>query len=81
MRELKTLKEFREAWNSDDAIVITDVATGNRFHPHPQTCGHVREEYFEMKVIQNAGKNGRYFSVKDLLEAQARWPGVADCWT
>lgn len=60
--------------------MITDT-NGKRFHLHPSTCGHVTEDYFITKVIENNRRNGKYFAVRSRAEAEGAWPDVADCWT
>jgi hypothetical protein len=78
VRELKTVGAFREAFRHH-SIVITD-GTGDRFHATPWACEpHVAEENFVMKVIDNGGKNGRYFAVDTLGEAEEQWPGITPC--
>jgi hypothetical protein len=79
IRELETLQQFRDAGNRRESIVITD-ASGNIFHSSPWSCGHVTEENYITKVITNGGRNGRYYAVGGLGEAQARWPGLTRCW-
>jgi hypothetical protein len=79
IRELKTVEEFREAMQRRESIVITDSA-GNRFHATPWACSpHVIEDNFFTKVITNGGRNGGYFAVDSLDEAEYRWPGVTKC--
>jgi hypothetical protein len=76
---ISTLAELREAVSSRRGIVITDTANGVHFHPEPTACGHVREQWFEEKVLVNSAANGAYFSVASLAEARRQWPEVVDC--
>jgi len=49
-------------------IVITDNATGNRVHR--SDCIWVDEEHFARKVLENGGRNGRYYAVASVEEAR-----------
>jgi hypothetical protein len=79
IRELKSITEFREALRRHEPIVITDSPRGHRFHQTPWACTHVTEDNFIAKVITNGGKNGGYYAVSNLGEAQGRWSGVSRC--
>lgn len=76
---ITSLGEFRDALDSKEGIVITDAASGPRFHVDPAKCGHVQERWFESKVLANAEKNGGYFAVGTLEEARETWPDVLVC--
>lgn len=70
--------EFRDALKRRVPFVITD-STGHRFHQNPWSCGHVDGDSFHVKVVQNEGKGGRYFTVDGFAEAEARWPSLSRC--
>jgi hypothetical protein len=75
--QLKTLEEFRAvAGQSVGVIVVTDKATGN--HTHRPTCDTISEATFTMKVLENGGKNGRYYFFLRAEDAQ-RELGASVC--
>jgi hypothetical protein len=74
--QLQTLEHFRRASRVGRVIAITDVASGVK--AHRANCPHVQERYIVQKVIEGAGKNGAYFVVASLEEAQ-RELGAAPC--
>ena len=74
IRELTTREAFRWAL-AHESIVITS-RSGNIFHQNPWSCGHVTEENFELKVLMNHGRNGRYYAVGNFRDAEDRWSGV-----
>lgn len=61
MRQLLTMADFRAVQAAGGFVLITDSANGDTVHKLP--CPTVKAAYFEMKVIQNHGKNGAYFEV------------------
>ena len=67
--EIKTLEDFRRIHASGEGfIVITDNANPNKIHlPY---CRTLKEENFRKKVIENKGKNGRYYWIDDPRKAQ-----------
>ena len=79
LRELTSLEDFRKALGVGAAIVITDTASGARFHSAPAVCRGVREEYFVQKVLVGGMRNGRYYTGADEATAQERWPSLRRC--
>jgi len=72
MREIKTKDEFREIKESGAGyLLITDTANGNRIHK--LSCSHVKEDYFEEKVLKEKCKNGNYYMIDDIEGAMERY--------
>jgi hypothetical protein len=55
-------------------IVITDTATGTKSH-RPE-CMWVDEQHFVRKVLDNGGRNGRYYAVDSAEEARSSFAAV-----
>jgi hypothetical protein len=67
--EIRTVDEFRAvAGLQVGAIVIMDNA--NETKAHRPSCRHVSEEAFAEKVITNRARNGRYFFLLRLADAE-----------
>jgi hypothetical protein len=77
--KIRTIAQLRAVISSGSGLAITDTAKAPVFHPAPDRCNHVREIYFETKVIENGETNGSYFAVPSLSAARLRWPGIARC--
>jgi hypothetical protein len=72
MKEIKTMDEFREAKESGAGyLLITDVAAGNRIHK--LDCAHVKEGFFEQKVLKEKCKSGNYYLIDDIEGAMQRF--------
>ena len=72
MREIKKLDEFQDLKSSGMGfLLITDKPTGNVVHSIK--CGHVKEEYFKTKVIDEGCKNGNYFLIDDIEGALGQY--------
>jgi hypothetical protein len=77
LREVVTIRQFRRLTaRSDGLIVITDAAYPPRVHT--TDCPWLRERYFEMKVIRNRRRNGRYFWAPNKRLARSQL-GAAPC--
>ena len=76
---IKNLAQFYATIESGTGLTVTDTANAQVYHPHPDACPHVREGSFAEKVIANAERNGSYFAVPSLAEAQRHWPGIELC--
>ena len=74
MTELRTLAEFHAARNRNERIYITDHANGDKVHA--SACSHVKDEYFQKKVVDNSNSNGRYYA---LATGDPMPPGASRC--
>ena len=71
LREVTTIRQFRRLTSrSGGLIVITDGPYPPRVHT--TDCSWLRERYFEMKVIRNRCRNGRYFWVPNKRLARSQ---------
>ena len=73
------LDQFESVVSSNGGLVITDSARPPIFHSSPRDCPHVQPAHFATKVLENDERNGSYFWVASLAEAQAEWSGVRLC--
>jgi len=80
IQELETVEEFCDALRRELPLVITDTTGRNHFHQAPWACGHVLEDNFRTKVIENGRRNGSYFAATSFGEAQDRWPSLTRCF-
>lgn len=74
--ELLTIDEFRAALAAQDRILISDKTKDAPTVHHPE-CGHVREENFVEKVVQNSRESGRYFRARNTRLAEEQ--GAVRC--
>ena len=73
IRELRTVEEFRVARRRRTPILIIDTARKPVLYLRQRgerQC--VREEWFNQKVVENRGRNGRYYLVMGEATAQAQ---------
>ena len=73
MRRLGSIPEFQAAVRDGSRLLITDSANGDKVHV--ATCSHVKQRYFEQKVIEGGEKNGSYF----VLETASEGEGIRRC--
>lgn len=67
--EIRSLHDFHDAVRAECLIVITDTANENKMH-RPD-CSHVTADRFATKVIENQGRNGRYYVVGSVARANS----------
>lgn len=67
--ELETLEEFRSAVQAQDRIVISDLAKSAPT-VHDPACGQVKEEHFQLKVIERRRASGQYFCARNTRIAE-----------
>jgi hypothetical protein len=79
--ELTSIAGFRDACAGGLPIIITDSAKPPKLHRSPGTCPGVQEHRFELKVLVNGGRNGRYHQAGGEAAARARWPHLEICRT
>lgn len=78
MKEITELQDFREIKERGMGyVLITDNATGNKVHD--VSCGHVTENFFTRKVIEEECKNGNYYLIDD-IEGALRSSNATKCY-
>ncbi|CAN7458300.1 hypothetical protein [Paenibacillus sp. LjRoot56] len=74
--EIKTIIEYKQRKSqSNGFIVITDKPL-RKVMLHRTTCQNLEDRYFKQKVIDNNNKNGNYFWIDSMVEADdlnAEW--------
>ena len=63
MRPLATIEEFREAVESRSLVIVRDSKFGDRVHRLP--CEFVTNHTFQMKVLANPGRAGKFFVIEE----------------
>ncbi|MBK7366879.1 MAG: hypothetical protein IPJ04_02960 [Candidatus Eisenbacteria bacterium] len=63
MRPLATIEEFREAVESRSLVIVRDSKFGDRVHRLP--CEFVTNHTFQMKVLANPGRGGKFFVIEE----------------
>jgi hypothetical protein len=76
--EIETLEELDQIISKKEGFIVITDTTGNKIHS--VSCRWVNRNGFELKVIVNRKRNGRYFWSKDYHEAEARFR-AKDCRT
>jgi hypothetical protein len=78
--EIKTLEQLESVLEGRGALVVTDKPeAAATLHASPRDCSRVGEDTFAVKVLENGGRNGSYFSVPSLADAQDAWPQLNVC--
>lgn len=79
--EIENGKEFDKIMNDpykgDSFIVITDTSSKKMIHL--LTCKSIKRADFIKKVIENNGKNGKYYWFKNSGEAKQAFNDVKEC--
>jgi hypothetical protein len=79
---IRTVDQFNAVVSSGSSLVVTDAANNKgMFHTDPESCMHIADYLFEEKVVTNSERNGSYFVVSNLGEAQEHWPKLSVCRT
>jgi len=76
--EVNTLEELDQIISRKEGFIVITDTTGNKIHSI--SCRWVNRNGFELKVIVNRKRNGRYFWCKDYDGAKARFR-AKDCRT
>ncbi len=63
--EIVTLHQFRERVSGQYGVIVIQDATRAQPIVHHRACPFVDEEFFVEKVVDSAGRNGRYYWAKN----------------
>jgi hypothetical protein len=69
-RKILTRDAFRRAKAMPSGVIVNVDLPNNRAMAHRPSCDYMSLEHFEIKVIQNKGRNGAYYYFPSFLDAR-----------